>query len=518
MVRETGKVAKIPQVFSLRRSAAILGVLLGAGAMPGLATSASAANVKSMLVMDYESGKIIRSYNIDALHAPASLTKVMTAYMVFDALKAKKLSMYQRVRVSTYASRRRPSKLYLRAGQTITVQQLLYAITVKSANDAAAVAAEAVAGSEAGFARLMTQKARQLGMKHTTFRNASGLPARGQLTTARDMSILARAVLRDHPEYYHFFSTRYFRYGRRTYRNTNRLLHRYRAVDGMKTGYTNAARFNLIASAVKGNRRVITVVLGGRTSTVRFRTSERLIAGAFKGMPKGRSTMIAKANAPAPTRTAARKKVKLSVGVSKANAAARPTRVVYRRQYLAQVGAFKSYRSARTSLRRAVRRLPSRYRRGSRGTIVRQGRWYKARLVSMGSRQANRACRVLKRRGLRCRVYGYTVRRRVAARTTVVSRSKRAASVRKRSNSGSYAIQVGASRSYKGARRSLRAAKRALPDRLENGTKAAILRPSSYKGNLYRARLIGMSKTEARKACSILKREDVRCLALRHSG
>lgn len=523
MTRHALEGGKTPRAGSLRLSAAILGVVFTAGGLGAFNAPAQAANVKSLLVVDYQTGKIVRSYNIDALHAPASLTKVMTAYLVFDALKAKKLTLHQRVRVSTYASRRRPSKLYLRAGQTISVRQLLYAVAVKSANDAAAVAAEAVAGSEAAFARMMTAKARSLGMKNTTFRNASGLPAYGQVTTARDMAIMARALLRNHPEYYHFFSTRYFRHGRRTYRNTNRLLHRYRAVDGIKTGYTNAARFNLIASATKGNQRIITVVLGGRTSTVRFRTSERLIANAFNGMPNGRGTMIAKADAPPPTRTAIRRKVKLTVGPSKARAKARPTTTVWRKRYMAQIGNYRSYRSARVGLRRAMRRLPSRYRRGASPAIVRSGRWYKARFVSMNYRQAVRACSTLKRRGVRCRAYGYTIRttkptRRFASVTRSKPRSKPVTKRTRTAARGRYAIQVGASRNYKGAARSLRKAQRALPNRMERGTRVAILRPSSYKGKRYRARITGMSRQTAQKACQILRRKSVNCMAIRHAG
>lgn len=509
MARGTGDNGESLRPFHLRRAVPVLGVIFALGV--AATTPAYGANVKSFLVLDYETGKIVKSHNINALHPPASLTKVMTAYLVFDALKAKKLSMHQRVRVSKDASRRQPTKLYLKPGQTITVQQLLYGITVKSANDAAAVAAEAVAGSEAAFARKMTAKARMLGMKNTTFKNASGLPARGQITTGRDMAIMARAVLRNHPEYYHFFSTRYFRYGRRTYRNHNRLLHRYGAVDGLKTGYTRRARFNLIASAVKGNQRIITVVLGARTKTIRGRTSKRLIAQAFGGMPKGRSTMIAKADTKA-ARAAVKSKVKLSVGVSRAKAKT-ATRTVWRKRYLAQVASFRGIGKARIALRRAVRRLPGRYRRGARPVVVRQGRWYRARITGMSHGQAARACQVLKRRRMRCRVYGYSVRQRVPVQTASASPSRSSAAVR-----GRYAIQVGASTNYGGAKRSIRKAKRALPGKFEKGTKAVILRPSTYKGRFYRARIVGMSKGEARRACRALKREDVRCLAIRHAG
>ncbi|MEQ8699216.1 MAG: D-alanyl-D-alanine carboxypeptidase family protein, partial [Bauldia litoralis] len=260
----------------------IAGIALGATAGPSL------SGVKSTIVVDAYSGRVIRAYNADASHPPASLAKMMTLYLTFEALKSGKLRWNQRVRISRHAATRMPSKIYLRHGQRVRIRDLVYATAVKSANDAAAALAEAIAGSEFRFAQLMTRRAHQIGMKSTYFGTASGLPARGQRTTARDMARLGRALILHHGKYYHIFSTRYFRYGRRTFASTNRLLHRRRGVDGIKTGYTNRARFNLVTSARRGRKRVVTVVLGATSSRTRYNRTRWLIAQGLKGRPKTR--------------------------------------------------------------------------------------------------------------------------------------------------------------------------------------------------------------------------------------
>ena len=252
-----------------------------------LASGQAQASVRAAIVLDQNTGRIYKSYNANVYHKPASLTKMMSLYLVFDALKAGRLRLNQWVRVSRWAASRPPSKMYLRAGQRITIRKLIYGMAVKSANDAATAAAEAVAGSEGAFARMMTMKARELGMYRTVFRTASGLPARGQITTAKDMAVLARALRRDHPRYYRVFSARYFRYAGRTFSNTNRLLHRYGVIDGLKTGYTRRARYNLATSATNGRKRVVVVVLGGTSSWERYRVTRNLLAFAWRARPNG---------------------------------------------------------------------------------------------------------------------------------------------------------------------------------------------------------------------------------------
>ena len=233
------------------------------------------------IVIDANSGQILHSENPDRKAFPASLTKIMTLYMVFDALETGRLSMKQQLTVSKRASRMPPSKLGLRAGSRISVKNAIMALVTKSANDVAVVIAEALGGTESNFAAMMTQKARALGMTRTTFRNASGLPNKGQLSTARDMAKLARIMMERFPRQYRLFASKSFKYKGRTYRNHNNLLRHYKGTDGIKTGYTHASGYNLVASTVRNGRRLIGVVFGGRTSRTRDRHMVKLLNRSF---------------------------------------------------------------------------------------------------------------------------------------------------------------------------------------------------------------------------------------------
>ncbi len=260
-------------------------------------TAAPAQAKYASVVIDAETGEVLHAKNSNTRNYPASLVKMMTLYMVFDALEKRKLKLNQGLRVSRRAAGMPPSKLGLRRGQTIRVKEAILALVTKSANDVAVVVAEAIGGTESQFARKMTKKARKLGMKRTTFRNASGLPNRRQLSTARDMATLARALIRDFPQYYHFFATQKFKYRGRTYRNHNKLLRTYSGADGIKTGYIRASGYNLVASSVRNGRRVIAVVFGGKTSRSRNRHTATLLDRGFK-----RLTMIARNYPPPPRR------------------------------------------------------------------------------------------------------------------------------------------------------------------------------------------------------------------------
>lgn len=237
------------------------------------------------LLMDASTGQVLYSANADLPRYPASLTKMMTLYLVFEALNQGTLTPGQLLYTSEHASLQAPTKLGLRPGQSITVEDAILGLVTKSANDAAAVVAEALGGSEDQFAWKMTLKARQLGMSSTTFANASGLPDVSQVTTARDMSILALALLHDYPQYYQYFSTRYFYWGGAYHPNHNRMLGAYPGVDGIKTGYTHASGFNLVASAERNGRRLIGVVMGARSSGNRTAIMTSLLDQAFVGGP-----------------------------------------------------------------------------------------------------------------------------------------------------------------------------------------------------------------------------------------
>lgn len=249
--------------------------------IPVIAALPASAEKYASIVIDADTNEVLHARHADAPRYPASLTKVMTLYMTFDALKTGELTLNEKLPVSRRAAGQAPSSLRLKTGSTITVHDAIDALVTKSANDVACVLAERLGGSEARFARLMTAKARSLGMKSTRFRNASGLPDTRQLTTARDMAILAEAILAEHSDYYHFFSKTRFRWGSKTYKNHNALLDSVEGVDGIKTGYTRASGFNLMASAKRDGRRVITVMLGGRTAKSRNTHVAELIEAAY---------------------------------------------------------------------------------------------------------------------------------------------------------------------------------------------------------------------------------------------
>ncbi|MEM8811422.1 MAG: D-alanyl-D-alanine carboxypeptidase family protein [Pseudomonadota bacterium] len=221
------------------------------------------------MVVDAKSGKVLFEQDSEELRYPASLTKMMTLFLVFEDVKAGKLSFNTPLRVSRNAASRPPSKIGVKAGSTILVRDAVRALAVKSANDVAAVIAENLAGSEEAFARRMTRTAQALGMTKTRFVNASGLPDQRQVSTARDMAILGRALKLRHPRYSRYFSARDFTYNGRRYRATNKLLGTVRGVDGIKTGYIRLSGFNLVASVNRGNKHLLVVVFGGKTGRSR---------------------------------------------------------------------------------------------------------------------------------------------------------------------------------------------------------------------------------------------------------
>jgi D-alanyl-D-alanine carboxypeptidase len=235
----------------------------------------------SYLVLDATSGRELASNQPDELRHPASLTKLMTIYLTFSALDSGRLSLGDALPVSLNALNAPPTKMGLTPSGTVNVRDAAMALVTRSANDAAIVLAEALGGDEPTFATLMTQKARQLGMSSTVYRNASGLPDRDQVTTARDMARLAYALMRDFPHYYAVFSVQSYPYRGRILENHNRMLSTYEGADGLKTGYTVASGFNLVMSAMRDNRRLIGVVMGGDTPGQRDRMMADLMDYAF---------------------------------------------------------------------------------------------------------------------------------------------------------------------------------------------------------------------------------------------
>jgi D-alanyl-D-alanine carboxypeptidase len=262
----------IRKTFSILMAAGM--VMLGAGA-------AHANSKYSAIVVDGNTGRVLHADHADASRFPASLTKIMTLYILFEYLEKGRLGYDTKFFVTRHASAQPPSKLGLKPGSYIKVRDIIGALVTKSANDVAVVTAENIAGSEAKFAALMTRRARQLGMSRTTFMNASGLPNRRQRTTARDMARLSMRIMNDFPQYARAFKTRYFRYHRRSFRNHNRLLFSYRGMEGIKTGYTRASGFNLTTSVKRGRKHLIAVVMGGRSARRRNAAMRNLLNRYF---------------------------------------------------------------------------------------------------------------------------------------------------------------------------------------------------------------------------------------------
>jgi len=223
----------------------------------------------SSIVVDVNSGAIMQATNADAPRHPASLTKIMTLYLLFERLEQGKIKLTTELPVSAHAAVQAPSKLGLKPGESIRIETAIRAIVTKSANDVAVVVAEAIGGDEPAFAKMMTAKARALGMNQTVYRNASGLPDDQQITTARDQAILGRAIQDRFPKHYHYFATRTFEYRGHAIRNHNHLLGTIDGVDGIKTGYIHDSGFNIVTSVRRGNHHLVAVVFGGRSAPAR---------------------------------------------------------------------------------------------------------------------------------------------------------------------------------------------------------------------------------------------------------
>jgi D-alanyl-D-alanine carboxypeptidase len=232
-------------------------------------------------LVDADTGRVLHESNADAHAYPASLVKMMTLYLTFQALKRQRLTLDQRLPVSARAARQEPTKLWLKPGDAVRVQDLILGLTTRSANDAAVVLSEGIADSEEAFAKRMTRMGRRLGMTHTVYRNASGLPNRTQYTTARDLVRLALALYRDYPRQYEYFSKREFDFRGQTITGHNHLFEWYRGTDGIKTGYTYASGFNIAASAERDGHRLIGVILGGASWRLRDKQMAYLLDGGF---------------------------------------------------------------------------------------------------------------------------------------------------------------------------------------------------------------------------------------------
>jgi len=260
------------------------------GFAPMAAAKTGTQNKYASIIIDHDTLEVLHARKIDSARYPASLTKMMTLYLTFDALNRGEIRLNEKMYISANAARTPPVKLGLKTGSTITVNEAIQALAVRSANDAAVVLAERLGGSEAEFATQMTMKAKALGMQSTIFQNPHGLPNPAQTSTARDMAKLAEALLRNHANYYPYFSQRSFAYKGRTYNNHNALLGTVNGVDGFKTGYTRASGYNLVLSAERDGRRIIAVVMGGASGKSRNQHMADLIERGFDVMAQKNAT------------------------------------------------------------------------------------------------------------------------------------------------------------------------------------------------------------------------------------
>lgn len=365
--------------------------------------AAGQANARNAsIVVDFETGRVLHAVNPDVRNYPASLTKMMTLYMAFEAIEKGRLKMSQALPVSARAAAARPSKLGLTAGTTISAHDAILAMMTKSANDAAVVVAEALGGSEHKFSEMMTRKARELGMDRTNFRNASGLPNRRQLSTARDMATLAKHLLTDYPEKYRLFSTPEFEYDGRRYRNHNALLETYPGVDGVKTGYTNASGYNLVVSAKRSGHRIIGVIFGGKSSAARNSRMEQLLDVAFADLK--RPDAPGRTPAPQIASTEATENI-VNASLHKPETPAVQS-TGGKAGWGIQVGAFSDDAPARKAASKAAKHLQKKIRRKAQVLVVpvQQGSdtLYRAQLVGLSRNSATEACRRLQSRKVNC--------------------------------------------------------------------------------------------------------------------
>jgi len=436
----------------LRRTLAVFSILLTLSltAAPAATPVVAQENLRyAAIVIDAESGEVMFARHADARRYPASITKVMTLYLVFEALEQGKIKLDDVIRVSPHAAGQPPSKLGLAAGQTITVEDAILATAIRSANDMAVALAEHVAGSHTRFAAMMTLKAEELGMTQTRYANANGLPDSRQLTSARDLAVLCRALLRDFPQHYRFFGVNSWFYGGREYRNTNGLLNSGQGYDGIKTGFTNASGYNLAASAVRDGRRIITIVLGGRSTATRNEHVAELMSTGFevaarrrggerievaqtffeqrgfgigpepaeggvlyaalpgdaaagsRAEPEDSDVRLVSAPAPRSDRTAELNRQPTPPPAAQRRAPARPAAAEGR--WSVQVGAFRDETVARDWLDEVNRRFRSQFSGAERRVMSASG-WWRSRFTGMTEEAARAACEALSARNVTCQV------------------------------------------------------------------------------------------------------------------
>jgi D-alanyl-D-alanine carboxypeptidase len=472
------------------------------------------------IVVDANSGKVMEAVNADSPRYPASLTKIMTLYLLFERLEAGKIKLSTKMPVSAHAAAQAPSKLRLKPGQFIDVATAIRAIVTKSANDVAVCVAEAIAGDEITFAKQMTAKARTLGMKHTNYHNASGLPDEHQLTTARDQAILGRAIQDRFPKYFHYFSTRAFVYHGKRMRNHNHLLGRVNGVDGIKTGYIHESGFNIVTSVHRGSRHIVAVVFGGRSASARDARVKSLIANNINvaahkrtapPVVEGWMTALARAEIPMPPAKPPVEQVKPSVEQKVVSApslppvappvpgSTDPIKPNPVKTFTVQPGVMRpASLSPLPSASRKLRPAPATANPANITTVATvKSEPPSPRLVAAAPPKPASAP-TIKVASAGARVPVPTAAQELAAKPR-----------------GDWMIQVGAFDVEKDAKERLTIAQHKAKAQLNAAN--PFTEPVA-KGNktLYRARFAGLEKSQAESACKHLKRNEIPCMLLKN--
>lgn len=476
-------------------SALVFGLIFTFPLLSG-ADTAQAARKSAAMAVDVHTGKILYSHNIDKPHHPASLTKIMTLYMLFEYIEAGRFHMNTPLKVTENASRQAPSKLGLKPGSSILVKDAIKALITKSANDVAVIVAENLAGSEYRFTQLMTWKARKMGMNKTVFVNASGLPDKRQTTTARDMITLGLRIQKDFPQFYPLFKTKRFSYRGKVYKNHNGLMSRMRGIDGIKTGYTRASGFNLTSSIWKGRKHVVAVVMGGRTARKRDNFMARVLNKSLRKARNGKTkTQFVAANF---ARKAPKRRLARVERQPRKQVAQRPQKHITQQPKAKRVvSKTVAQNEEKLKIQKAVasKRLAQ----------------LPAQDIVVRTKDQSRMSQSAEDAALKQTATNSKVEIDETVTTGDIQAETKKTPIMTTPPEGPYHIQIGAFGSAEDAERRLHSIGSRAGKLLKGHKSFTMLVPTN---NVYRARFAGFSEADARKTCRQLKKKSIDCMAI----
>jgi D-alanyl-D-alanine carboxypeptidase len=480
---------------------------------------------QSSIVVDANTGAVLQATNADAIRHPASLTKIMTLYLLFERLESGKLKLNSELPVSAHAASQAPSKLGLKPGETIQVETAIRAIVTKSANDVAVIVGEALGGDEPTFGRMMTAKARALGMTQTTYRNASGLPNEEQVTTAKDQALLGRAIQDRFPNYYHYFSTRTFAFRGKQMRNHNHLLGVVDGIDGIKTGYIRDSGFNIVTSVKRNKRYVVAVVFGGTTAKARDARVRALIEGHIvtastnrTAPPIAEGTAMAETKLPAkpptPSRDPREEAVATSAGAPSLGSTD-PIKPIAVKTVSVQAGTRMASLSAIPSDNRKLTATPNTTATVTTVATIRSELPPQPPGAAPGILGVLSAHDVKPPRGAQLASTSDKVQVQAAKLPEPVAAAPAPADHGAKASRGAWMIQVGAFPDENNAKERLSTAQTKAKEQL---SQANSFTEKVAKGDkaLFRARFAGLDKDQAENACKNLKRSEIPCMLLKN--